>query len=255
VSSCFFWAYELCDDKTYIAHSGNAAIIASTVFVILSLTWGGVKYPWSSYHVLVPLVLGLAGIASFMLYEFSIAPHPIVPRHLLGNRTSLSGCVLAIFYSLSMFCAHEFSSHSYTVTFIHGIIVTLVVFYLPTYFQGSQGASAIRSGVLLFATALIIGTLSFLPVVIDVRIYVDFPPPSSSICHYYRAKHRAHGALSDSELRRLGPSADWLRRPFSTNCYVVHRHGRRVANHRRHGIRRALRRSKDLHPRTAPSRR
>src|ERR1700733_1677853 len=141
-----------------IAHSGNAIIIASTASVILSLTWGGVKYPWSSYRVVVPLVLGLAGIASFMLYEFFLAPHPIVPRHLLGNRTSLSGCVVAIFYALSVPCAHEFSSHSYAVTFIHGIVVTLVVFYLPTYFQGSKGASAIRSGVLLFATAIVIGT-------------------------------------------------------------------------------------------------
>jgi hypothetical protein len=107
--------------------------------------------------VLVPLILGLVGITSFMLYEFFLALYPIVPRHLLGNRTSLSGCVVAMFYSLSMSCPHEFSFHSYTVTFIHGIVVTLVVFYLPTYFQGSKDASAIRSGVLFFATALVIG--------------------------------------------------------------------------------------------------
>lgn len=75
----------------HLHRSGNAIIIASTASVILSLTWGGVQYSWTSYHVLLPLILGLVGMVGFLAYEFTLAAHPIVPRHLLGNRTSLSG--------------------------------------------------------------------------------------------------------------------------------------------------------------------
>jgi len=35
--------------------------------------------------------------------------------------------------------------------------VTMVTYYLPTYFQGSKGSSPIRSGVLIFSTAVCIG--------------------------------------------------------------------------------------------------
>lgn len=62
--------------------SGNVIIISSTSAVILGLTWGGVQYPWMSYHVLVPLILGATGIVGFLAYEFLLASHPMVPRHL-----------------------------------------------------------------------------------------------------------------------------------------------------------------------------
>lgn len=40
--------------------------------------------------------------------------------------------------------------------------MTMVVYYLPTYFQGSKGTSAIRSGVLLFPTAAMIAPVAIL---------------------------------------------------------------------------------------------
>lgn len=111
-------------------------MIPATASVVLALTWGGVQYSWSSYHVLLPLILGLLGLVGFIAYEVTLASNPIVPRRLLNNRTTLMG---------------------YLATFFHGVAMTLVVYYLPTYFQGSKGASAIRSGVLLFPTAVIVG--------------------------------------------------------------------------------------------------
>lgn len=42
-------------------------------------------------------------------------------------------------------------------TFVHGITSTLIVYYLATYFQGAKENTAIRSGILLFPTACIIG--------------------------------------------------------------------------------------------------
>lgn len=45
---------------------------------MIALTWGGIQYSWASANVLVPLVLGLAGLALFGYYEARVAEHPIV---------------------------------------------------------------------------------------------------------------------------------------------------------------------------------
>lgn len=39
---------------------------------------------------------------------------------------------------------------------MHGLALTLVVYYLPTYFQGTQNASPTRSGILIFVTATLV---------------------------------------------------------------------------------------------------
>ena len=81
-------------------------VIASTTSTVLALTWAGAQYSWSSYKVLVPLILGLAGLGVTLAYEFTMAVEPIIPRELLSNRTSLSG---------------------YLGTFFHGVFFTAVV--------------------------------------------------------------------------------------------------------------------------------
>lgn len=128
--------------------SGNALIVSATASVILALTWGGVSYSWTSGRVISPLVVGLLGMVVFVAYEgilersnalddYDDGPvrEPTVPTRLMTNRTSLSG---------------------YLMTFVHGMTSTLAVYYLPTYFQGGQEASAIRSGVLILPLACII---------------------------------------------------------------------------------------------------
>ena len=86
-------------------------VISSSTAVVIALTWGGVQFPWTSAHVLVPFVLGLTGIFLWLIYEAKWATNPIVrcllprdvptveltrhvlqlPYKLLANRTSLSG--------------------------------------------------------------------------------------------------------------------------------------------------------------------
>ncbi|KAG8746826.1 hypothetical protein FRC10_003348 [Ceratobasidium sp. 414] len=111
---------------------GNVLVIGSTAATVLALTWAGGKYPWRSYQVLVPLIVGLAGLGATLAYEFTLAVEPIIPRELLSNRTSVSG---------------------YLGTFFHGVVMTAVVYYLPVYFQASKGDSPIKSGVDLFGIA------------------------------------------------------------------------------------------------------
>ncbi|KAH7336904.1 iron permease [Rhizoctonia solani] len=116
---------------------GNLLVIGSTASVVLALTWAGALHPWKSYQVLVPLIIGLLGLVATFIYEFNWATEPILPRELLWNRTSLSG---------------------YLGIFLHGILITGIVYYLPMYYQGSKGASPVKSGVDLFGVAFTVLT-------------------------------------------------------------------------------------------------
>ncbi|KAI0353765.1 iron permease [Trametes cingulata] len=106
--------------------TGITLITGSTVSVLLAITWGGLRFPWTSPHVLVPFIIGGVGIVVFFVAEYFWLKGPTIPRFFFTNRTTLSG---------------------YLGTFFHGLVAIIALYYLPVYFQASQGASAIRSGV------------------------------------------------------------------------------------------------------------
>ncbi|KAM5544669.1 hypothetical protein V8D89_001567 [Ganoderma adspersum] len=114
---------------------GIAIMAGSTVSILLAITWGGIQFPWSSAHVLVPLIVGAVGLLVFFAIEFLWLKGQTVPRFFFTNRTTFSG---------------------YIGTFFHGIVALAAIYYLPVYFQASLGASAIRSSVYGFALALTI---------------------------------------------------------------------------------------------------
>ncbi|KAJ6586307.1 MFS general substrate transporter [Mycena vulgaris] len=104
---------------------GNILISASSASCILGLVSGGGSVPWSSFKVLVPLILGFGGLGVALIYEAKWAAQPTIPKVLYSNRNSLIG---------------------YLVTFIHGVASIAVTFYLPTWFQSVRVASPIQSG-------------------------------------------------------------------------------------------------------------
>ncbi|KAF9874427.1 hypothetical protein CkaCkLH20_07990 [Colletotrichum karsti] len=114
---------------------GNSILIASTVSVLIALTWAGSVHPWSSYHVLLPLILGLLGLIGFCLFERSgLAPEPVMPLRLFGNRTS------AVVYG---------------TTFLNSAMLYWAFFFLPLYFQAVKLSTPGRSGVQLLPVTLI----------------------------------------------------------------------------------------------------
>ncbi|EMD39089.1 hypothetical protein CERSUDRAFT_104356 [Gelatoporia subvermispora B] len=120
---------------------GNLIIIAGTTVAVLGLTWAGGRYSWDSSHVLPPLILGLITIGIWVIYELRVPPNPTIPFKLLANRTTVAG---------------------YLGTFAHGITSISLIYYLPVYFQACLGASPIRSGVDMLATALVIAPFALL---------------------------------------------------------------------------------------------
>ncbi|KAI1394645.1 putative transporter [Hypoxylon fuscum] len=106
---------------------GNTIFVASICGVLFGLISGGTQYPWSSWHVIVPLVLGFAGWVLFHIHQASpICKEPSMPPLLFGNRTSVA-CL--------------------GLTFISNALLEWVVYFLPIYFQSLKRASPLTSGV------------------------------------------------------------------------------------------------------------
>ncbi|KAI0326040.1 iron permease [Cubamyces sp. BRFM 1775] len=115
--------------------TGITVMIGSTISILLAITWGGLQFPWTSAHVLAPLIIGAIGILVFFTLEMFWLKGPTVPRFFFTSRTTFSG---------------------YLGTFFHGIVSLAAVYYLPVYFQATKGASAVGSGVDLFPLCLTI---------------------------------------------------------------------------------------------------
>lgn len=115
---------------------GNLIFIPSVVAVLIGLVTGGVVHPWSSFRVVVPIVLGAAGWLCFHLHQHFLARNPGVPSRLFGNRTSAGGYVLA---------------------FLSSVLLQTAGYFLPVYFQAVLGTTVMDSGVFFLPFA--IGTL------------------------------------------------------------------------------------------------
>ncbi|RDX42369.1 iron permease [Lentinus brumalis] len=118
---------------------GNLIIIAGTTLALLALTWGGIRFAWTSAHVLAPLIVGVVLILLFFVYEALVPREPTTPLDVLKSATALSG---------------------YIATFFHGIVTMSTMFYLPVYFQACMDTSPIRSSVNMLATTLICAPVS-----------------------------------------------------------------------------------------------
>ena len=112
-----------------IDYGGILLFTGGITCVLIPVTWGGVMYPWASWHTLTPLLVGAVTLLSFVAYEAYVAVNPMIP--------------LTIFQTRSLLV-------SYIGTATHGLILSCGLYYLPFYFQGVKGYSPIISGVALF---------------------------------------------------------------------------------------------------------
>ncbi|KAL3440066.1 hypothetical protein BJX65DRAFT_315158 [Aspergillus insuetus] len=97
--------------------------VGNTLLIVLS--FGGATQPWSSWRVLLPLLLDLTGLAAFHAIQASyrICPEPTTSPRLFSNRTSLTAFILS---------------------FLHGTLLYWTSYFLPVYFQSVLQISPIR---------------------------------------------------------------------------------------------------------------
>lgn len=96
---------------------------------MLTVCKGGVSYAWDSWRTLVPLLIGVAGLILFVIFEEYVAKEPLIRLDVFKNRTAAA---------------------SYFETTIHGLILWSVLYYLPLYYEAVKGETPILSGVSLF---------------------------------------------------------------------------------------------------------
>ncbi|KAI1472377.1 MFS general substrate transporter [Daldinia caldariorum] len=119
-----------------IDYAGNAILIGSVVSVLIALSWGGTRYEWKSYQILVPLFLGVFGLVLFHIYEGApwVRDYPTLPERVFKRRTPAAALVIA---------------------FINFICLFWTLYFLPIYFQAVLGMSPTVSGLALLPTALL----------------------------------------------------------------------------------------------------
>ncbi|OTA56530.1 MFS general substrate transporter [Hypoxylon sp. EC38] len=104
--------------------------IGCTLFV-LPLSWADSLYPWNSYQTILPLLLGAAILAGFVVYEAK-PEAPVVPYRIFHSRTAAV-----------TLCGG----------FVHGIILFTLLQYLPLFFQAVMLDSRIGSALTLLPTS------------------------------------------------------------------------------------------------------
>ncbi|RSM15862.1 hypothetical protein CDV31_004804 [Fusarium ambrosium] len=106
---------------------GAFTLSTALVLLLLGLNSGGNVVGWTHPLVLVSVSLSVAVAGAFVVVETRWAKEPIIPMHLLLNRTILAACLMNCLITMVLFMA---------------------TFYVPVFFQ-VNGASTTASGVRL----------------------------------------------------------------------------------------------------------
>ncbi|KAF2997108.1 hypothetical protein E8E13_003805 [Curvularia kusanoi] len=150
-----------------IDYVGGFLSTAGFLLFMMGMQWGGYQYPWSSAHVLAPLILGAVMIVGFVLWEAYGAKHPMFPKR-LRQEPRILGLTLVItfisganFFSILMFWptqAFNVYGHDPVGVGIRGIPVgfsilagACIVLWLLSVLRGHNKELLIVSSILMTA--------------------------------------------------------------------------------------------------------
>lgn len=95
----------------YIKHFdyvGTALYTGGLLVFMMGLNWGGTVYAWNSAYVIATIVVGLAALVAFVLYEcFMDLKEPLVPMHIFSNYSwnasvILTGLGASVYYAFAI---------------------------------------------------------------------------------------------------------------------------------------------------------
>ncbi|TLD32906.1 hypothetical protein PspLS_01351 [Pyricularia sp. CBS 133598] len=125
---------------------GSLIFTASATSFLFGITTGGVQYPWSSWNVLVSILVGLAGIILFGFWEVKVAKNPMISKGIFNNWDMIVNYIMTVF---------------------HGAILWSIVFFLLLYYQAVKLYTPVIS-----AVAALPETLTVAPAGIVVGLVV-----------------------------------------------------------------------------------
>ncbi|KAL1656122.1 hypothetical protein SLS61_001194 [Didymella pomorum] len=112
---------------------GVVLALAGSTLLVLALTWAGGEYAWSSVHVITTLVVGIATMAGFVLWQWKGTKVPLVTLSIFTSKL-VNGAVLTMF--------------------VNGWNFLVQIYYIPSFYQLVYGYSAVKSGALLLPITL-----------------------------------------------------------------------------------------------------
>ncbi|EUC27750.1 hypothetical protein COCCADRAFT_110873 [Bipolaris zeicola 26-R-13] len=112
---------------------GMGLFLTSTTGFLIPISRGGIEYPWSSWHTLIPLLLCTAGLVALAIHQEYVAKRPFIHTDVFKNRSAAIILLLTVLY---------------------GLILSAVLFYLPLYFEAVKNMSPIMAGVAIFPWTL-----------------------------------------------------------------------------------------------------
>ena len=74
---------------------------------LIGLQLGGVVFPWSSVQVICLVVFGLVTLIIFLVVEWKIPEHPVMPLRIFRHRSNIAALVVC-------FCHAAVSTHPQT---------------------------------------------------------------------------------------------------------------------------------------------
>ncbi|KAK9778018.1 hypothetical protein SCAR479_05344 [Seiridium cardinale] len=107
---------------------GSVLFSVSSAGFLFGLTTGGVIFEWSSFRVLIPIIVGFAGIVSFVYWEFRFASEPIIDKRIFNTWTAIS---------------------AYIQTVLHGLVLWAAIYFLVLYYQAVKLYSPVTSALAL----------------------------------------------------------------------------------------------------------
>ena len=114
---------------------GTTLMVVATTSLILTTTWGGTQYEWTSPTIIATSLIALVAAVAFVFVELR-ATNPLIPMDLFTNRnmvlTTLAGTVL-------------------------GLAMTSGLAYLPTYLQMVHQLTPTEAGLMMLP--MVIGML------------------------------------------------------------------------------------------------
>ena len=118
--------------------TGASLIVGAVTSFLLYLNWGGEHFGWSDYRALAFVAASVVLVVAFVMVELRV-PEPIIPMQLFRNSI-------------------------FTIANIYGFVMGLAMFggiiFLPIYFQGVMGMSAMESGFAMIPMVFGILTMS-----------------------------------------------------------------------------------------------
>lgn len=119
---------------------GLLALLPGVIALCLALQWGGFTYSWSNWRIILCLTLGLFLLIVFVFIQAWRPKTAIVPPHIFCQRSIFTG-----FWVSAMLGAHQ----------------TIIIYFLPIWFQAIKGNSAVTSGIHLlpFVIAIVVSSI------------------------------------------------------------------------------------------------